>query len=63
MRALDESYGDCPMCGGPQLLEVPDCPDGHGAQCPDRVCAGCGSALFLDPPMISTRRPGVPHAA
>ena len=41
-------------------LEAPPCPDGHGAECPDRACVECGTALLLDPPMISTRRPRRP---
>ena len=40
---------DCPLCGHPGALVTPDCAEGHGADCPDRLCLDCGSALFLDP--------------
>ena len=41
----------CPVCGGEAVLVTPDCADGHGAECPDRLCVACGLALFVDPPM------------
>lgn len=40
---------DCPLCGQSNALVTPDCTEGHGADCPDRVCLACGSALFVDP--------------
>jgi hypothetical protein len=40
---------DCPLCGHANALVLPDCTEGHGADCPDRVCLDCGSALFVDP--------------
>jgi hypothetical protein len=48
-QMVDDGYLDCPVCGGPAPAEVPECADGHGIDCPDVVCARCGSALFLDP--------------
>jgi DNA polymerase III alpha subunit (gram-positive type) len=41
--------GDCPLCGHTSALVAPDCTEGHGADCPDRLCLDCGSALFVDP--------------
>jgi hypothetical protein len=47
---IAESIGaDCPLCGHSDALVAPDCTEGHGADCPDRVCMACGSALFVDP--------------
>jgi hypothetical protein len=60
-----EIYLDCPTCGQVCEAVTPDCGDGHGADCPDRVCLECGTALFLDPLLVRGRRAGtpVPHAA
>lgn len=40
---------DCPLCGHAGALVAPECAEGHGADCPDRVCVDCGTALFVDP--------------
>lgn len=41
---------DCPVCGRLGTVVAPDyCSEGHGADCPDRICVDCGSALFMDP--------------
>ena len=32
----------CGPCGGPVAVEVVPCVDGHGQDCPDVVCTGCG---------------------
>jgi hypothetical protein len=42
---------DCPLCGHSSTLVAPDCSEGHGADCPDRICLDCGTALFVDPPV------------
>jgi hypothetical protein len=42
-----ECYLDCPTCAGPRPVLQPPCPDGHGADCPERVCAECGTALLV----------------
>ena len=47
---------DCPACGCPGMLVAPDCTDGHGADCPDRVCLRCGAALFVDPVVSAPNR-------
>jgi hypothetical protein len=49
----DLLYLYCPTCGGERLAEVPPCPDGHGAECPDRACVDCGTALVLDAPLVA----------
>ena len=41
-------YRHCPVCASKQLFEMPECPDGHGADCPDRACVQCGTALSVD---------------
>lgn len=55
MYARDELVLECWFCAGPQPIEVPSCADGHD-DCPDRACAGCGAALFLDPILPRERR-------
>ncbi|WBB54278.1 hypothetical protein [Verrucosispora sp. WMMD573] len=49
----------CDTCGSNQPFETPPCVDGHGADCPERACTGCGAAIItfvLSPPRRSTRR-------
>lgn len=43
----------CPVCGQESALVTPDCVDGHGADCPDRLCVACGVAVFLDPVLVT----------
>ena len=38
----------CSTCATEAAFEQPDCPDGHGPDCPDLVCVLCGDALFVD---------------
>lgn len=56
----------CPTCAADRLVETPPCPDGHGADCPDRACVECGTALMLDAPLLGlalgTRGVGAAHA-
>jgi hypothetical protein len=40
---------DCPVCGRSSTLVAPGCSEGHGDDCPDRICVHCGTALFVDP--------------
>lgn len=35
----------CSQCRADQPFEVPPCAEGHGADCPDLACTGCGSAV------------------
>lgn len=55
----------CPTCARDCLAEAPPCSDGHGEQCPDRACVGCGTALLLDAPLfqIAARYPASRSAA
>jgi hypothetical protein len=39
---------DCPVCGRRGTVVTPDyCSDGHGDECPDRICLDCGGALTV----------------
>ncbi|MEU1683076.1 hypothetical protein ABZ422_28855 [Micromonospora zamorensis] len=37
----------CDVCEGVAPFEVPPCVDGHGADCPELICTGCGAAVVL----------------
>ncbi|WP_089157286.1 hypothetical protein [Micromonospora sp. NBS 11-29] len=39
----------CDTCEGVVLFEAPPCGDGHGVDCPELICTGCGSAVLLAP--------------
>ncbi|MDT4907932.1 MAG: hypothetical protein QOG07_3088 [Pseudonocardiales bacterium] len=54
MHAEHDLY--CSSCADFRLSEVPPCADGHGADCPDRACTECGTALFVGP-FITRERP------
>jgi hypothetical protein len=42
---------DCPVCGRRACVVTPDyCSDGHGDECPDRICLDCGGALTVGAP-------------
>lgn len=47
---LIDDFLFCPECADFRAVETPDCPDGHGRECPERACSTCGSALWVDPP-------------
>ena len=47
----------CPSCEREGVAETPPCPDGHGAQCPDRACVECGTALVLDAALFAAVTP------
>ncbi|MEJ5945445.1 hypothetical protein WDZ17_09090 [Pseudokineococcus basanitobsidens] len=38
---------DCSVCGRAVPHELVECVDGHGEDCPDRVCTDCGSVLVV----------------
>lgn len=40
----------CPVCDDEVAFERPDCLDGHGPDCPDLACTGCGLAVFAAGP-------------
>jgi hypothetical protein len=50
---VDAFLADCAVCGRRRLLVAPPCAEGHGADCPDRICAECGTAVFLDPVVVA----------
>lgn len=37
----------CDSCQGVQWFEKPPCVDGHGADCPELTCTGCGAAMVI----------------
>ncbi|SCG38426.1 hypothetical protein [Micromonospora halophytica] len=37
----------CDTCEGVQPFEAPPCVDGHGVDCPELVCTGCGAAVLI----------------
>ncbi|GAB3267435.1 hypothetical protein RMN56_20265 [Micromonospora halotolerans] len=37
----------CDSCEGVVLFEAPPCVDGHGADCPELICTGCGAAVLI----------------
>jgi hypothetical protein len=39
----------CPECTDERPFERPECVDGHGADCPERACVVCGTALLIAP--------------
>lgn len=39
----------CATCEADMEFEVPRCADGHGADCPELVCTGCGTAVLIAP--------------
>jgi hypothetical protein len=39
------TWRHCAICGQHEAFEVPPCVDGHGADCPDLVCVGCGALV------------------
>jgi hypothetical protein len=53
----------CEHCGGRQLFETPPCTEGHGTDCPERVCTRCGSALLLGGPPGYAPRDAAPAGA
>jgi hypothetical protein len=37
----------CTDCSAEVPFEVPPCADGHGDDCPDLACTGCGAAVVV----------------
>ncbi|MFI6781870.1 hypothetical protein [Micromonospora sp. NPDC050276] len=37
----------CDVCEGVALFEAPPCVDGHGTDCPELICTGCGAAVVV----------------
>ncbi len=54
----------CATCQAEMLFEVPPCADGHGDDCPELVCTGCGGAVLIAPVTIGMwLRPRGPRVA
>ncbi|MGN9775555.1 hypothetical protein ACTMS0_07240 [Micromonospora sp. H33] len=57
----------CDVCEGVQPFEAPSCVDGHGTDCPELICTGCGAAVliatfaFRAPRLATRRRPPAIH--
>ncbi|HEY3201432.1 MAG TPA: hypothetical protein VGK55_12875 [Actinomycetes bacterium] len=45
LAVSDALEGWCTECGD-TTFEQPPCTEGHGEDCPELVCAGCGMAYF-----------------
>lgn len=54
---------DCLECGGSRPADTPPCAEGHGAECPDRACAECGTAIVIDPVLVRESRVAAGRAA
>jgi hypothetical protein len=52
---LEELY--CPVCLRESSFETPPCPDGHGGDCPERLCIRCGLVLAIAPTPATSARP------
>jgi hypothetical protein len=52
----------CAECRAEQLFEVPPCADGHGSDCPDLACTGCGSAVVVGT-VLAVVEPSLPGVA
>ena len=55
----DHREWPCPDCGDVRDFVQPPCADGHtedGAECPEWVCADCGTAVFTGPAAGAVRR-------
>ncbi|MGN9765183.1 hypothetical protein ACTMS2_08425 [Micromonospora sp. SD12] len=47
----------CDTCEGVEPFEAPPCADGHGADCPELVCTGCGAAVLVPSVVFHLVRP------
>ncbi|MEU5782085.1 hypothetical protein [Micromonospora lupini] len=46
----------CDVCEGVAPFEPPPCVDGHGSDCPELVCTGCGAAVVIATYAVSVTR-------
>jgi hypothetical protein len=49
----------CSGCADVREFEVPDCAEGHGGDCPELICTGCGEALLVAFPQSPVTRSSV----
>ncbi|MEH0971419.1 hypothetical protein V6U77_09830 [Micromonospora sp. CPCC 205546] len=47
----------CDTCEGVEPFEAPPCADGHGADCPELLCTGCGAAVLFAAVTVPLVRP------
>ncbi|MEU4778821.1 hypothetical protein [Micromonospora sp. NPDC023633] len=47
----------CDTCEGVEPFEAPPCADGHGADCPELLCTGCGAAVLVATVTFHLARP------
>ena len=45
----------CPICEQESPVEMPPCQDGHGDDCPERLCTACGYMLTVAPALPRSR--------
>lgn len=63
---MTQPLGSCPGCGGDEPFEQVHlgvhlderCPDADG-ECPEWVCLGCGTGVFMGTVIIGTSAAGV----
>ena len=60
MQTLEVRW--CGSCRAEQPFELPPCEDGHGLDCPDLACVGCGAAVVVGVVLPAVDAPGVRHA-
>ncbi|MFG1777215.1 hypothetical protein ACGFIR_22650 [Micromonospora sp. NPDC049051] len=46
----------CDTCEGVEPFEAPPCADGHGADCPELLCTGCGTAVLIGTGVLELAR-------
>ena len=46
----------CDACAGTRTHEQPPCAEGHGGLCPDWICTGCNTAVFIAPVIMLVDR-------
>ncbi len=60
MNTIDEwaalAQVDCSTCGTAMPFELLECLDGHGEDCPDLVCTGCGYVVVVGPAPLDAAR-------
>jgi len=42
----------CAVCEAEVVFDAPPCPDGHDQECPELLCTGCGTAIFIAPVVL-----------
>ena len=60
VAAADGRVWACPTCDDERELVQPPCVDGHtgdGGECPEWVCADCGTAVFSAAPVVVAAAP------